>query len=52
LFNKKLNSLKTYSSIDLFGIYGDAIRGRASYRGGQIDVKYAEAFEIVKEIRL
>lgn len=49
--DKKLNSLKTYSSINLFGIYGDAISGRAKYRGGQIGVKYAEAFEIVKEIR-
>ena len=30
----------------LFDSYGKAIRGRASYRGGQIGVEYAEAFEI------
>jgi len=34
------------SSIDLV----DAIIGRANFRGSQIGVKYAEAFEIVKEI--
>ena len=27
------------------------IRGRATYRGFQINVEYAEAFEVVKEIK-
>ncbi len=48
----KEKSLKTYHSINLFDQAGKAILGRASYRGGQIGVEYAEAFEIVKEIRL
>lgn len=29
----------------------DAVRGRCSYRGYQISVQYAEAFEVIKEIR-
>ena len=28
-----------------------AVKGRAMYRGYQINVRYAEAFEVVKEIR-
>jgi len=48
----KEKSLKTYHSIRLYDQAGKAILGRASYRGGQIGKEYAEAFEIVKEIRL
>lgn len=47
----KSKALFTYKSI--FGNQPDlvnAIIGRASFRGSQIGVKYAEAFEIVKEV--
>ncbi len=47
----KNQALATYKSI--FGNNKnliEAIIGRASFRGSQIGVKYAEAFEIVKEI--
>jgi hypothetical protein len=30
----------------------DGVRGRAMYRGYQINVRYAEAFEVVKEIEV
>ena len=49
---KKKDSLKAYYSISLFEQVGEGIVGRASYRGHQIGVKYAEVFEIVKKIRL
>ena len=29
----------------------DGVKGRAMYRGYQINVKYAEAFEVVKEVK-
>ena len=32
-------------------MWEDGIRGRASYRGYPINVKYAEAFEVVKELK-
>jgi hypothetical protein len=30
----------------------DGVRGRAMYRGYQMNVRYAEAFEVVKEIEV
>ena len=30
----------------------DSVKGRCRFRGEQVGVKYAEAFEIVKEIKL
>ena len=49
---KKIASLKTYYSISLYDQVGEGIVGRASFRGHQIGVKYAEVFEVVKKIRL
>jgi len=52
----KINSLLCHESeaerhnIDSLWEYG--VKGRASYRGYQINVKYAESFEIIKEIPL
>lgn len=49
----KMNSIRAHKSqMKLNGewwLYG--IRGRAMYRGYQINVNYAEAFEVVKEIK-
>ena len=50
--NKKIESLQAYWSIQLFDQVGEGIVGRSSYRGHQIGVSHAEAFEIVKKIRL
>ena len=50
--DKKIESLKAYWSIQLFDQVGEGIVGRSSYRGNQIGVDHAEAFEIVKKIRL
>ena len=50
-YDKKIESLKQYFSIDLFEQIGEGVIGRAKFRGAQIGVKYAEVFEIVKEIR-
>jgi LmbE family N-acetylglucosaminyl deacetylase len=47
----KLSSVMDHKSqVDRNGdTWMDAIRGRASFRGYQINVNYAEAFEVVKE---
>ena len=49
----KINSVMAHKSQlkmnNEWWLYG--IKGRAMYRGYQISVKYAEAFEVVKEIR-
>ena len=52
-FSKKIESLKAHKSqVDINGgnwlDYG--LTGRAMYRGYQIGVKYAEAFEVIKRI--
>ena len=49
---KKMNSVKAYESVrNLYDTWVPGIEGRAKYRGDQIGVTYAEAFEIVKEIK-
>lgn len=50
-YDKKIECLKEYYSIRLFDQVGEGVVGRARFRGTQIGVKYAECFEIVKEIR-
>jgi len=49
----KLNSILAHKSqVDSNGdwwLYG--IEGRAMYRGYQINVKFAEAFEVIKEVK-
>jgi hypothetical protein len=53
VIDTKINSILTHKSqVVIKGewwLYG--IKGRAMYRGYQINVKYAEAFEVVKEIK-
>jgi len=53
VIDMKMNSIMAYKSqIKINGewwLYG--IRGRAMYRGYQINVNYAEAFEVVKELK-
>lgn len=45
----KMESLKTYQSqVPLYNRWIDAIKGLATFRGRQIGVEYAEAFEIVR----
>ena len=49
----KKSSITTYKSVfDENPNQVDSILARSKYRGGQINVKYAEAFEIVKEIEM
>lgn len=49
---RKIESIRAHRS--QWQIHGDrwlqGVRGRASYRGFQINVEYAEAFEVIKEI--
>lgn len=50
--NNKIESIKAYSSMmNIYEQWLDAIIGRAKYRGRQVGMRFAEAFEIVKEIR-
>lgn len=51
--DKKEEILRTYNSVfgDKTSLI-DAIISRSNYRGGQIGVKYAEAFEVVKKIEI
>lgn len=53
VIDTKIDSVRVHESqVGMNGewwIYG--IRGRAMYRGYQVNVKYAEAFEVVKEIK-
>tara|TARA_Y100001970_G_scaffold275787_1_gene377486 strand:+ start:531 stop:1163 length:633 start_codon:yes stop_codon:yes gene_type:complete len=46
----KRKSIEIYQSVFEGTDYPEAIIGRARHRGQQIGVKYAESFEIVKEI--
>jgi LmbE family N-acetylglucosaminyl deacetylase len=48
--SKKKDSIDAYESVFGNNTMSDAIIGRASFRGSQIGVEYAEAFEVVKEI--
>ena len=48
--DKKRQSIEAYESVFGHNEISEAILGRASFRGSQIGVKYAEAFEIVKDI--
>jgi len=48
----KMDSVKAYKSVrNLYETWIPGIDGRARYRGDQIGVEYAEAFEVVKEIK-
>lgn len=47
---QKKQSIDAYKSVFGNNSIAEAIIGRASFRGSQIGVKYAEAFEVVKEI--
>jgi LmbE family N-acetylglucosaminyl deacetylase len=52
---KKINSLNKYKSVfknknNTYGNYYDSIIARAKFRGGCIGVKYAEAFQAIKQI--
>ncbi len=50
--HRKIESIRAHES--QYAHHGDlwlqGVRGRASYRGFQINVAYAEAFEVIKEI--
>ena len=47
----KIDSMKAYNSQDkIYDNWDESARGLAVYRGYQIGVKYAEAFEVVKLI--
>ena len=50
--DRKIESIRAHES--QWEIHGDrwlqGLRGRASYRGFQMNVEYAEAFEVIKEI--
>jgi LmbE family N-acetylglucosaminyl deacetylase len=52
--DQKIESIRAHAS--QHEINGDlwfqGVRGRASYRGFQINVAFAEAFEVVKEIEV
>jgi LmbE family N-acetylglucosaminyl deacetylase len=48
--DKKIASIDAYKSVFEQNNMIEAIIGRSSFRGSQIGVRYAEAFEIVKEI--
>lgn len=47
---QKKQSIDAYKSVFGNNSIAEAIIGRASFRGSQIGVNYAEAFEVVKEI--
>ena len=47
---QKRNSIEAYRSVFASNNLVDAIIGRAQHRGSQIGVKFAESFEVVKEI--
>ncbi len=52
---KKIFSLRQYKSVfqnknNTYSNYYDSIIARAKYRGGCIGVKYAEAFQVIKQI--
>ena len=52
---KKINSLNKYKSVfknknNTYSNYYDSIIARAKFRGGCIGVKYAEAFQAIKQI--
>jgi LmbE family N-acetylglucosaminyl deacetylase len=53
IIDTKINSILTHKSQVVINnewwLYG--VKGRAMYRGYQINVNYAEAFEVVKEIK-
>lgn len=46
----KRKSLEAYKTVACGGDYVEAIISRAHYRGRQIGVRFAEAFEVIKEI--
>jgi len=48
----KIQSLATYETqLDRYGQgWLEAVRGRAAHRGFQMGTRYAEAFQVVKEI--
>lgn len=50
--DRKIESIRAHDSQhELNGdLWLQGVRGRASYRGFQINVEYAEAFEVIKEI--
>ncbi|MBM4266347.1 MAG: hypothetical protein FJ144_07025 [Deltaproteobacteria bacterium] len=52
--DRKIESIRAHESQhDVNGdLWLQGVRGRASYRGFQINVAYAEAFEVVKEIEV
>ena len=52
--DKKLESINQYKSAfgENIGNILDSVKGRCRFRGEQIGVRYAESFEIVKEIKL
>ena len=55
--NIKIKALKQFKSVFLnrkntYSNYFDSIIARAKYRGGTIGVKYAESFQIIKQIDL
>ena len=52
---KKINALKSFKFFfknknNTYSNYFNSIIAGAKYRGGTIGVKYAEAFQIIKEI--
>ncbi len=52
--DRKIESIRAHESQhELNGdLWLQGVRGRASYRGFQINVAYAEAFEVIKEIEI
>ncbi len=52
--DRKIESIRAHDSQhELNGdLWLQGVRGRASYRGFQINVAYAEAFEVIKEIEI
>jgi LmbE family N-acetylglucosaminyl deacetylase len=52
LIDKKIDALRQHKSqLDRNGkSWLDAIKGRAAFRGYEINVDYAEAFDVVKEL--
>ena len=54
MIDKKLNSIKAHrSQLEISGeLWLHGIKGRAMFRGSQINTKYAEAFQVVKRLGL
>ena len=55
--NLKIRALKQFKSVfqnknNTYSNYFDSIIARAKYRGGTIGVRYAESFQIIKQIDL